>query len=117
MFSSSIYLLLTISIVTKYADCFVVDNSASMKNDIKSQTDDKRIAYLDCHNSTNNDIVVDNHIRTLTINETGIDNDMEMPKPNVAADYSTFRMSRDSNDISAELETGELYKIIQYTKR
>lgn len=112
MFSAPIYLLLTISIVTEYADCYVVDNGASMRNEAKSRTDDIQTAYFDSNNSnsSNNDIILDNHIRISTINETGIDNDMEMPKPNVAADYATFRMSRDSSDISAELETGELYK-------
>lgn len=118
MFSAPIYLLLTISIVTEYADCYVVDNGASMRNEAKSRTDYIQTAYFDSNNSnsssssnsSNNDIILDNHIRISTINETGIDNDMEMPKPNVAADYATFRMSRDSSDISAELETGELYK-------
>lgn len=108
MFSSPIYLLLTISIVTKYAECYVVlDNSASMRNVTKSQADDTQTAYSDSNNNGNND-VNDNHIRTSTINVTAIDNVMEMPKPNVAVDYSTFRANRDAIDALAEVETGEL---------
>lgn len=111
MFSAPIYLLLTISIVTKYADCYVVsDNSASMRNVAKSQADDTQTAYSDGNNNGNNgnNDVIDNHIRTSTINVTAIDNVMEMPKPNVAVDYSTFRANRDAIDALAEVETGEL---------
>lgn len=103
--ASSFYLLLTISIVTKYADSYVVDNSASMINEAKSQTDDRRTAYFD---SSNNENGIGNHIPTSAINVTAIDNAMEMPKPNDAVDYSTFSTSRNSDDAFAELETGEL---------
>lgn len=116
MFSASLYLLLTISIVTKYADCFVVDNSASMRNEVKSQTEDRPTSFFDSgtststtstnSNSTNNNNIneVGNHIRTSAINVTAIDNAMEMPKPNDVVDYSI----RDSDDALADVETGEL---------
>lgn len=107
MFSAPIYLLLTISIVIKYADGYVVDNSASMRNETKSQTDDTPTAYFDSNNESNNNNNVDNHIRTSTMNATAIDNVMEMPKPNVVVDYSTFRTSRDASDALDEVETGE----------
>lgn len=118
MFSAPIYLLLTISIVIKYADGYVVDNSASMRNETKSQTDDRPTAYFDSNNeSNNNNVVVDNHIRTSTINATAIDNVMEMPKPNVVVDYSTFRASRDASDALDEVETGERNAIYVETEK
>lgn len=116
MFSVSIYMLLTISIVTKYADCYVVlDNTATMRSETKSQTDDTQTAYS-VHNSNinnnknnnNNNDVDYNHIETSMINVTAIDNIMEMPKPNVPIDYSTFRTSRDMSDATDEVETGEI---------
>lgn len=97
MLSALFYLLLTITIVTKCADGYVVDNSASVKNEAKSQTDDT--AYFVGNNG------LGNHIRTSMRNVTAIDNAMEMPKPNDAADYST---GQGSDDALAEVETGEL---------
>lgn len=112
MFSALFYLLLTISIVTKYSDCYVVDNSASMRNEVKSEADDRRSEYFDSNNNNDDNHrhinEVGNHIRTSAINVTAIDNAMEMPKPNVAVDYSIFQTSRDSDDALAEVETGEL---------
>lgn len=108
MFSAPFYLLLTISIVAKYADCYVVDNSASMRNEVKSETDDRRTAYFDSNSNNNHINEIGNHIRTSAINVTAIDNTLEMPKPNDAVDYSTFQTSRDSNDALVEVETGEL---------
>lgn len=112
MLSAPLYLLLTISIVGKCADCYVVDNSASMKNVAKSETDDRRTAYFDSNN--NNEL--DNHIRTSTINGTAIDNAIEMPKPNDAAaaataaivDYLTYQTNKVSDDTLAAVETGKL---------
>lgn len=106
---SPLYLLLTISIFTKYVDCYAVDNSASMRNEVTSLTDDRRTAYF--HSNNNNNVnEVGNHIRTSSpINVTAFDNGMEMPKPNdVAVDDSTFRPSSDlGGDALAEVETGE----------
>ncbi|XP_055299205.1 uncharacterized protein LOC129566878 [Sitodiplosis mosellana] len=105
MFTTSLYLLLTISIVTKYSDGFVVDNSASMRNEVKSQTDNRPTSFFDSNNNnsnSNNVNEVGNHIRTSATNVTAIDNAMEMPKPNDAVDYS----SRDSDDALADVETG-----------
>lgn len=74
-----------------------------MKNEAKSQTDDRQTAYFDS-NSNENGVGI--HIPASTINVTAIDNAMEMPKPNDAVDYSTFEMSRNSDDALA-VETGE----------
>ncbi|XP_031617446.1 uncharacterized protein LOC116337201 [Contarinia nasturtii] len=104
---SPLYLLLTISIFTKYVDCYVVDNSVSMINEVKSQTDDRRTAYFDSNNNNNKVNEVGNHIRTSAINVTAFDNGMKMPKPNDAIDVSTFRTSSDSGgDALTEVETG-----------
>lgn len=112
MFSAPLYLLLTISIVGKCTDSYVVNNSASVKNVAKSETDDRRTAYFDSNN--NNEL--DNHIRTSTINGTAIDNAIEMPKPNDAAasataavvDYLTYQTNKVSDDTLAAVETGKL---------
>lgn len=102
---SQLYLLLTFLIVTKFIYCYVVDNSASMRNEVNSQTDDRKTAYFDNINENIND--VGNHIRTSAINVTAIDNDMEMPKPNDTVDSSTFQSNRDLDGALAEVETGE----------
>lgn len=105
MFATSLYLLLTISIVTKYAHCFVVDNSASMRTEVESQTDKRPTSFFDTNNSNNNNAnEIGNLIRTSAVNVTAIDNAMEMPKPNDAVDYS----NRGSDDALADVETGEL---------
>lgn len=104
MFSQH-YLLLTFLFVTKFVYCYVVDNSASMSNEVKSQTDDRRTAYFENSNRNIND--VGNHLRTSAINVTAIDNDMEMPEPNYIVDSSTFQTNRHSDDALAEVETGE----------
>ena len=104
MFTTSLYLLLTITIVAKYAHCFVVDNSASMRNEVESQTDNRPIPFFDTNSNNNNVNEIGNHIRTSAINVTAIDNAMEMPKPNDAVDYS----NRGSDDALADVETGEL---------
>lgn len=102
MLAATFYLLLTISISTKYAAGHVVDNSASVRNEAKSQTDDTQTAYFDSSTSRSNAADnIANHIRTSAINVTAIDNIVEMPKPNDADDYS----------ISADdaVETGETF--------
>lgn len=112
MLSAPLYLLLTISIVGKCADCYVVDNSASMKNVAKSETDDRRTAYFD----SNNNNEVDNHIRTSAINGSVSDNAMEMPKPSDAVDYVTSETSKGPDDALATVGTGKLLisNVIEY---
>lgn len=112
MLSTPLYLLLTISIVGKCAECYVVDNSASMKNVAKSETDDRRTAYFD----SNNNNEVDNHIRTSTTNGTASDNAMEMPKPSDAVDYVTSETSKDPGDALATVGTGRKKYGIKYPK-
>lgn len=104
MFTASLYLLLTISIVTKYAHCFVVDNSASIRTEAESQTDNRPTSFFDTNSNNNNANEIGNRIGTSAINVTATDNAMEMPKPNDAVDY----LHRASDDALADVETGEL---------
>lgn len=113
MLSIPFYLLLTISIVTKCTNAYVLDGSVSMNNEDKSQTNEKRSAYFDGSSSTSttttarNTNDADNQIPPSTLNVTTIDNSMNMSKPNDATvDATTFQISRESRNALTEVETG-----------
>lgn len=88
MLSLPFYLLLAISIVSKCATAYVLDESVSMNNEHKSQTDPgKQSTLFDGSISSSNRIArnandADNQLRTSTLNATAIDNSIEMPQPN-----------------------------------
>lgn len=128
MLSRPFYLLLTISIVTKCANAYVLDGSVPMNNAEKSQTNDKQNAYSDDTISSNSDDsasssttiahatgrhAVDNQSRTFNASVT--DNSMEMPKPNDAiVDATTFQTSRQSRNTLTGMETGKLILFTSY---
>lgn len=125
MLSLPFYLLLTISIVSKCANAYVLDESVKMNNEDKSQTDEKQRALFDgtirsssrsIHSSNpiiataRNTNDADNQIRASTLNVTAIDNSIDMPKPNDATvDATSHQMSRESRNTLTEVETGTLY--------
>lgn len=127
MLSLPFYLLLTISIVTKCTNAYVLDGSVSMNNEDKSQTDEKRSTLFDGNigsspgGTTTTTIArnandADNQIRTSTLNVAAIDNSMDMPKPNDATiDATTFQTSRQSRNTLTEVETGTFLPTISLT--
>lgn len=118
MLSLPFYLLLTISIVSKCANAYVLDGSVSMNNEDKSQTDEKQSASFDGSSSTIRSTFIarnandaDNQIATSTSNVTVIDNSIDMPKPNDATDNDaiTYQTSRESRNTLTEVETGTVH--------
>lgn len=118
MLSLPFYLLLTISIVSKCANAYVLDESVSMNNEYKSQTDEKQSAVFDgitSSSSSSNSIArnandADNQIRTSTLNVTAIDSSIDMPQPNDATiDVTTYQTSRESRNTLTEVETGTVH--------
>lgn len=101
MLTTSFYLLLIISIVTKSIDCYVIDNNVALPRLLtKSQTDDKPIDFFI---NDNNNVEINS-----TLNSTAIDNGSEMSKSTEATDYylSTWRTNGERNSAS-DIETGK----------
>lgn len=101
MLTTSFYLLLTISIVTKSIDCYVIDNNVALPRLLaKSQTDDKPNFFVIENNSN---VEIDS-----TLNSTAIDNASEMFKSTEATDYyhSMLRTNGEGNSAS-DVETGK----------
>lgn len=101
MLTTSFYLLLTISIVTKCIDCYVIDNNVALQRLLaKSQTDDKPNDFVIVDNSN---VEIDS-----TLNSTAIDNGSEMSKSTEATDYShsSWRTNGERNSAS-DIETGK----------
>lgn len=99
--TTSFYLLLTISIVIKCIDCYVIDNNVALPRLLaKSQTDDKPNDFLIGDNSK---VEMDS-----TLNSTAIDNRSEMSKSTEATDYfhSMLRTNGEVNSAS-DVETGK----------
>lgn len=117
MLSLPLYLLLTISIVSKCANAYVLDESVPMNNKHKSQTDDKQSASFDGNISSSRSNTIarnandaDNQYRTSTLNATAIDNSIVMPEPHDATvDATTYQTSRESRNTLAEVETGTIH--------
>lgn len=115
MRSLPFYLLLTISIVSKSANAYVLNESVSMNNEYKSQTDEKQSALFDGIISSSSRIArntndADNQIRTSTSNATGIDSSIDVPQPNDATiDATTYQTSRESRNTLDEVETGTVH--------
>lgn len=107
--TTSFYVLLTISIVTKCIDCYVIDNAAT-RTIAKSQTDEKRSDFI--NNSSNNGDN-SNDVNT-TMNTTAIDNATVMPKSNEVIDfYPTWKTNTEDN-IPSDVETGKFFSIFSF---
>lgn len=106
--TSSFYLLLTISIVTKCIDCYVIDNNGGMRTLAKSQTDNNRHAKDFINSNNSNDV-------NTTMNTAAIDNTSIMPKSNEATDdYSTWKTIVEDNQMS-DVETGNEFYFFFYS--
>lgn len=107
MLTTSFYLLLTISIVPKYLNCYVVDNDAIAK----SKADDSERDYASYTDDTDNQM--ENENQTVT-NLTEADNQSVIFDVNDAVDYST--MQRNTGvDTLTEVESGKINIFILYS--
>lgn len=104
MLTTSFYLLLTISIVPKYLNCYVVENDAIAK----SKADDSERDYASYNDDTGNQME-----KTVT-NLTEADNQSVIFDVNDAVDYST--MQRNTGvDTLTEVESGKINIFILYS--
>lgn len=106
------------SIVSKCANAYALDESVSMNTEHRSQTDGKQSALFDGNISSSsrsssiarhaND--ADNQTRKSALNVTAIDNSIDVPKPNDAtADATMYQTSRESRNTLTEVETGKVH--------
>lgn len=100
MLKTLFYLLLTVSIVTKCIDCYVIDNNVALPRLLtKSQTDNKLNDYL---------IDGDSNVKVnSTINPTAIENGSEMSNLTEATDNLMWRTNGKRN-LASDVETGRL---------